>query len=276
MAVKSSGSRQSSEPSVKKVKSIGNLVRAIQPRSHNQSLYLQTIEANTITFGIGAAGSGKTLLAVSRALSHLLSHQVEKIILTKPVIDCGRSIGYLPGNVEEKVDPYYRPLYDAVNQIISTEKFRDLKFKGEIEIAPLTYLRGRTLENSFIIIDECQNMTHLEFSLVLTRIGNNSKMVLTGDPDQIDLPYKSDSGLLFMTEALKEIDGVGVVEFGNSDIQRNKIVGKLIKAIEKARSKQSGDHQAAYATRSEEALFLSRSKSLSKEDETPEEYNVTK
>lgn len=195
MGTKTSGRRPSSEPSVTKVKSTGNLVRAIHPRSHNQSAYLQTIEANTITFGIGSAGSGKTLLAVSRGLSHLLSHQVDRIILTKPVIDCGRSIGYLPGNVEEKVDPYYRPLYDAVNQIISTEKFRDLKFKGEIEIAPLTYLRGRTLENSFIIIDECQNMTHLEFSLVLTRIGVNSKMVLTGDPDQIDLPYRNDSGL---------------------------------------------------------------------------------
>ena len=175
---------------------IPNGLRKVYPRTHNQAVYLESIEHNEIVFGVGPAGTGKTYLAVAQALKQVLNQGRRKLIITRPVVEAGESLGYLPGDLTQKIHPYLRPLYDAIENLIPLEIFRRMEENGTMEIAPLAYMRGRTLSNAFIILDEAQNTTREQMKMFLTRIGENARTVITGDITQIDLPRKSDSGLL--------------------------------------------------------------------------------
>ena len=204
--------------------------RHIKPKTLGQSQYLEAIRRNHITFGIGPAGTGKTYLAVAMAAFSFKNKQVEKIILTRPAVEAGEKLGFLPGDLQEKVDPYLRPLYDAMYDIMGTDTVQKYMSKNIIEVAPLAYMRGRTLEDSFIILDEAQNTTAEQMKMFLTRIGFGSKMVITGDITQIDLPKGVKSGLKQAQTVLAEVPGIALLTLNESDVVRHEIVSRIIKA----------------------------------------------
>ena len=218
--------------------------RQIGPRTVNQKLYVDAIRANTITFGIGPAGTGKTYLATAMAVSAFFSKQVGRIILTRPTVEAGESLGFLPGTVSEKVDPYFRPLFDALYDMMDGEKLATLIEKGEIEIAPLAFMRGRTLNDSFIILDEAQNTSPEQMKMFLTRLGFGAKMVVTGDVTQIDLPHSRTSGLVTVPEVLEEIEDIAITQFDGHDVVRHKLVQRIVNAY-----KDHGDKAEAAKTR---------------------------
>lgn len=217
--------------------------KIISARSPNQARYLDMIHDNDIVVGVGPAGTGKTYLAMAYALESLLKKKVKRIILTRPVVEAGESLGFLPGNLEEKVHPYLRPLYDAIFDMIDYEKFEKLVESGAIEIAPLAYMRGRTLHDSFIILDEAQNTQSRQMKMFLTRLGLNSIMVITGDISQIDLPAVMSSGLVEIIHLLKDIPGIGTVRFTGEDVVRHALVRRIIAAYENAENLERSSQQ---------------------------------
>jgi phosphate starvation-inducible PhoH-like protein len=216
--------------------------KSIVPKTIGQKLYLQSIQKNPIVFGIGPAGTGKTYLAVAAAISALLKNQVQRIILTRPAVEAGEALGFLPGDLREKILPYLRPLYDAMNDMLDAEDVARLVEKGVIEIAPLAYMRGRTLSNAFIILDEAQNTTPEQMMMFLTRLGDDSRMVVTGDITQIDLPRPKQSGLLQVKHILHEIAGIDFHYFTGADIVRHPLVQKIIEAYDRFRHPITSDH----------------------------------
>ena len=206
---------------------------AIKAKTPGQLNYLQTAMKNDICFAIGPAGTGKTYLAVALAVSALKKGNINKIVLARPAVEAGESLGFLPGDFREKIDPYLRPLYDALDDMMPSEKLKGYLEKGIVEIVPLAYMRGRTLNNAFVILDEAQNATATQMKMFLTRLGVNSKAIITGDITQIDLPSKSVSGLIEAKDILKNIEGVGFVYFDKSDVVRHKLVKDIINAYEK-------------------------------------------
>lgn len=207
--------------------------KPIKAKTVGQQKYMKAIQANTITIGVGPAGTGKTYLAVAAAVAAFRERTVNRIILTRPAVEAGERLGFLPGDLQNKVDPYLRPLYDALYDMLGPETFQKYQERGSIEVAPLAYMRGRTLDDSFIILDEAQNTTREQMKMFLTRIGERSKAIVTGDVTQIDLPNKSASGLVEATKILREIDDIGFLEFSSGDIVRNRLVKKIIDAYEK-------------------------------------------
>ncbi len=207
--------------------------RPIVPKNEMQRRYIETIRQSDVVFGIGPAGTGKTYLAMATAVSALLRREVSRIILVRPAVEAGEKLGFLPGDLYEKVHPYLRPLYDALYDMIETEKANKLVERGDIEIAPLAFMRGRTLNDSFIILDEAQNTTSEQMKMFLTRLGFNSKTVITGDITQIDLPSGRSSGLIEVQKILEGIEGVQFVYFTNRDVVRHKLVQQIIKAYER-------------------------------------------
>jgi phosphate starvation-inducible PhoH-like protein len=213
---------------------IPNGLRKVYPRTYNQALYVESINRHEIVFGVGPAGTGKTYLAVAQALKQVLSQTRRKLIITRPVVEAGESLGFLPGDLTQKIHPYLRPLYDAIESLIPMEVFRRLEENGVIEIAPLAYMRGRTLSTAFIILDEAQNTTREQMKMFLTRIGENARTVITGDITQIDLPRKSDSGLLTVIPILTPIREIRFTFFEERDVVRNALVRKIVHAYETA------------------------------------------
>jgi phosphate starvation-inducible PhoH-like protein len=207
--------------------------RAVVPKNEAQRKYVEAIKEHDIVFGIGPAGTGKTYLAMATAVSALLRREVSRIILVRPAVEAGEKLGFLPGDMYEKVHPYLRPLYDALYDMIETEKANKLVERGDIEIAPLAFMRGRTLNDSFIILDEAQNTTSEQMKMFLTRLGFNSKTVVTGDITQIDLPSGRSSGLIEVQKILEDIEGIRFMYFTNRDVVRHKLVQQIIKAYEK-------------------------------------------
>ncbi len=207
--------------------------RVISPKTPNQKLYIDAIRNNDIVFGIGPAGTGKTYLAVAMAVSAFVSGQVRSIILTRPAVEAGEKLGFLPGDLAQKVNPYLRPLHDALFDMLGPDKSLDLVEQGVIEVAPLAFMRGRTLSNAFIILDEAQNTTREQMKMFLTRIGFDSRAVITGDITQVDLPVKKQSGLLEARNILKRIDGIAFCSFTKADVVRHSLVQKIIQAYEK-------------------------------------------
>lgn len=206
--------------------------RAIYPKSLNQAAYVQAFHQNDIIFGVGPAGTGKTFLAVLYAVAELRKNNIKKIVLVRPVVEAGERLGFLPGDVKEKIDPYLIPLYDALNDCLGKESVNKLIEKGVIEIAPLAYMRGRTLDNAIVILDEAQNATKVQMKMFLTRLGFNSKMIITGDITQIDLPSKLHSGLIEAISLFNDLKGVAIVYFNKHDVMRHPLVYKIIKRYE--------------------------------------------
>jgi len=204
----------------------------VRARTPKQLEYLDKVLNNDLVFAIGPAGTGKTFLAVAMALAALRNNEVGKIVLSRPAVEAGESLGFLPGDLQEKIDPYLKPLTDALHYMISGEKVKNLMDKNIIEITPLAYMRGRTLNNSFIILDEAQNATAIQMKMFLTRLGVNSKAIITGDLTQIDLPNKSNSGLFKAIKILQNIEGIDFVYFDNKDVVRHKLVAEIVKAYE--------------------------------------------
>lgn len=207
--------------------------RSIRVKNFGQRQYVKAISENDLTFGIGPAGTGKTFLAVSMAVASLKRGDVEKIILTRPAVEAGESLGFLPGDLKEKVDPYLRPIYDALYQIIGAEHTQRLMDRGVIEVAPLAYMRGRTLDSAFVILDEAQNTTNAQMKMFLTRLGFGSKMVVNGDISQIDLPHGTRSGLVNAQKILQHIKNIDFVTFSADDVVRHPVVASIINAYEK-------------------------------------------
>lgn len=211
---------------------VNNRGRQVKAKTLGQWNYVETIRKNYITLGIGPAGTGKTYLAVALAVAALKKKEVERIILTRPAVEAGERLGFLPGDLQDKVDPYLRPLYDGLYDMLGQETFQKYLAKGTIEVAPLAYMRGRTLNEAYIILDEAQNTTPEQMKMFLTRFGFGSKMVITGDVTQIDLPSGKHSGLIDAARILKVVPGIGVVHFEDKDVVRHEIVGAVIKAYE--------------------------------------------
>ena len=204
--------------------------KQVAPKTVNQKRYVDSIRKNTITFGIGPAGTGKTFLAVALAAAALSRREVNRIILTRPAVEAGERLGFLPGDLMAKIDPYLRPLFDALHDMLDAEKVSTYLERGQIEVAPLAFLRGRTLNDSFIILDEAQNTTPEQMKMILTRLGFNSKMVVTGDVTQIDLPRNEGSGLVVINDILKDIEGIEFVRFGGEDVVRHRLVQRIVEA----------------------------------------------
>lgn len=206
--------------------------RLIKPKTLGQKRYVDSIRKNLVTFGIGPAGTGKTYLAVALAAFYLKNREVERIILTRPAVEAGEKLGFLPGDLQEKIDPYLRPLYDALADMFGYDQFQKMIDRNIIEVAPLAYMRGRTLEESFIILDEAQNTTREQMKMFLTRMGNHSRVVVNGDATQIDLVDRRMSGLTEAEKILKDVRGVGMVYFSDEDVVRHDMVGRIIRAYE--------------------------------------------
>ncbi|MBC5995614.1 PhoH family protein [Romboutsia ilealis] len=207
--------------------------KSIQPKTLGQKEYIKLIQNNDITFGIGPAGTGKTYLAVAMAVKAFKKDEVSRIILTRPAVEAGESLGFLPGDLKDKVDPYLRPLYDALFDMIGPDKFNKYLERGTIEVAPLAFMRGRTLDNAFIILDEAQNTTPEQMKMFLTRLGFGSKAVVTGDITQTDLPDKKKSGLVQATRILKDVPGIGSITLSDRDVVRHELVQRIIRAYDK-------------------------------------------
>ena len=207
--------------------------KIIRPKSFGQKQYVDAIKKNSIVFGVGPAGTGKTYLAVALAVAAMKNHEVDRIILTRPAVEAGEKLGFLPGDLAEKVDPYLRPLYDALQEMMGEDNYLRHIESGKIEIAPLAYMRGRTLSNSFIILDEAQNTTKEQMKMFLTRMGENSRIVVTGDVTQIDLPHSVESGMKNALEVLKDVDGIKIVRLTAKDVVRHELVTRIINAYEK-------------------------------------------
>ncbi len=207
--------------------------RPVKPKTLGQKKYIDAIKKNTIVFGVGPAGTGKTYLAVAMAVNAFRAKEITRIILTRPAVEAGEKLGFLPGDLQQKVDPYLRPLYDALFDMLGAESFQKYQEKGNIEVAPLAYMRGRTLDDSFIILDEAQNTTPEQMKMFLTRLGFNSKIVVTGDITQIDLPDGKKSGLVEATKILKNVEDIQTVRFNEKDVVRHRLVMDIIKAYEK-------------------------------------------
>ncbi len=212
---------------------VSNRGRSIRPKTANQKRYADAIEDHTITFGIGPAGTGKTYLAMAKAVSALQAKKVNRIILTRPAVEAGEHLGFLPGTLNEKIDPYLRPLFDALHDMIDIETIPRMMQSGIIEVAPLAYMRGRTLNDAFIILDEAQNTTPEQMKMFLTRLGFGSKMVITGDVTQIDLPNGQHSGLRVVRDILKDIDDIAFLELTAEDVVRHRLIGDIVKAYDK-------------------------------------------
>ncbi len=212
--------------------------RALRPKTIGQKKYIDSIRNNTIVFGVGPAGTGKTYLAMAMAITAFKNNEVNRIILTRPAIEAGENLGFLPGDLQQKVDPYLRPLYDALYEIMGAESFLRNMEKGAVEVAPLAYMRGRTLDNSFIVLDEAQNTTPEQMKMFLTRLGYGSKAVITGDVTQIDLPKGKNSGLIEAVKILSEVEDIAVCKLTNKDVVRHPLVQNIIKAYEKYEKKQ--------------------------------------
>ena len=214
--------------------------KPVQPKTLGQKKYVDLIKSNDITFGIGPAGTGKTYLAVAMAVRAFKNDEVSRIILTRPAVEAGESLGFLPGDMRDKVDPYLRPLYDALFDMLGPDRFNKYLERGNIEVAPLAFMRGRTLDNAFIILDEAQNTTPEQMKMFLTRLGFGSKAVVTGDITQTDLPNNKKSGLLQATKILKNVSGIGSMELTGKDVVRHELVQRIIRAYEKFEKKE--DH----------------------------------
>lgn len=207
--------------------------KPIKCKTVGQKAYVDAIRKNAVVFGVGPAGTGKTYLAVCLAVQAMKQKQAEKIILTRPAVEAGEKLGFLPGDLQTKVDPYLRPLYDALQEMLGVESYTKLMERGAIEIAPLAYMRGRTLSNAFIILDEAQNTTKEQMKMFLTRLGDGSKMVITGDVSQIDLPEGKKSGLVHATKLLKDVEGISVINLTDKDVVRNTLVMRIVRAYDK-------------------------------------------
>ena len=217
----------------------GNIVRA---RTVNQQRLVKLYDKNALLFAVGPAGSGKTYTAIALAVRALKEKQVRRIILTRPAVEAGEKLGFLPGDMKEKLDPYLQPLYDALNDMIPPVKLQKFLEDGTVQIAPLAYMRGRTLDNAFVILDEAQNTTLSQIKMFLTRMGRNARFIVTGDVTQIDLPRKSDSGLVRTMEILRGVDGIGIVEFDKRDIVRHPLVKHIVEAFDRSVEKDgTGD-----------------------------------
>ncbi len=206
----------------------------ISPRSPLQAEYLRAIDACELVFGVGPAGTGKTYLAVAKAVEALTTGEVDRIILSRPAVEAGEQLGFLPGDMQEKVDPYLRPIYDALYDMLPQDQVEKRMEKGEIEIAPLAFMRGRTLANAFVILDEAQNTTAIQMKMFLTRLGEGSHMVVTGDLSQVDLPHGVRSGLRDATETLDGVEGIQAIRFGEKDVVRHRLVKRIVEAYDKA------------------------------------------
>ena len=219
------------------IQSLGEVIktpkRSVIPRSKKQKEYVKSLKTSQIVISLGPAGTGKTYLAVAVALSMLLEKKVERIILSRPAVEAGERLGFLPGDMKDKIDPYLRPLYDSLYDLLDYDKIQRKIESGSIEIAPLAFMRGRTLKNSFAILDEAQNATETQIKMFLTRIGQNSKLVVNGDPSQIDLPNKNQSGLVKSQNILKDIKEISVVNFDHQDVMRHPLVTKVVEAYQK-------------------------------------------
>ncbi len=205
----------------------------VRAKTFKQKKYIEALRQRDLTFCVGPAGTGKTFLAVVVAVQELLANRFERIILTRPAVEAGEKLGFLPGDLQQKIDPYLRPLYDAINEFIDPEKLPSLMERGVIEVAPLAYMRGRTLNNAFVIVDEAQNTTPSQMKMVLTRLGFNSRMVITGDMTQTDLPTNQQSGLAVATHVLKDVQGIAFSEFSQEDVVRHPLVQRIVAAYEK-------------------------------------------
>jgi phosphate starvation-inducible PhoH-like protein len=211
----------------------------------HQKRYVDSIRTHTVSFGIGPAGTGKTFLAVAAAAAALQSREVNRIILTRPAVEAGERLGFLPGDLMAKVDPYLRPLFDALHTMLEPEKVAQYLERGVIEVAPLAYMRGRTLNDSFIILDEAQNTTPEQMKMFLTRLGFGSRMVVTGDISQVDLPREQQSGLIAVSEILDGVDGIAFVRFGEEDVVRHKMVRRIVAAYEEHDQRQTAPIRSA-------------------------------
>ena len=223
--------------------------RTVQPKSVNQRRYLEAIEKHDMVFGIGPAGTGKTYLAVAMAISALLAKRVNRIILARPAVEAGERLGFLPGTLQDKIDPYLRPLYDALYDMLDPEKVDRYLEKSVIEIAPIAFMRGRTLNDSFVILDEAQNTTSEQMKMFVTRLGFNSKAVITGDITQIDLPSARRSGLLEAADVLKNVEGLTFVYFDESDVVRHHLVQRIIRAYDEHKTKAAEDQMPLLESR---------------------------
>lgn len=206
--------------------------RDVEARSPGQAAYINALMENELVFGLGPAGTGKTYIAVAMGVSLMQTGQVSRLILSRPAVEAGERLGFLPGDLKDKVDPYLRPLYDALYEMLPADRVTRLLENGEIEVAPLAFMRGRTLSNAFIILDEAQNTTQMQMKMLLTRLGENSRMVVTGDLSQIDLPSSIKSGLREATEVLSDVEGVSFIRFGHKDVVRHDLVAKIVQAYD--------------------------------------------
>ncbi len=229
--------KKNMKPKESNVKSFQQLIKtprkSVIARSEKQSDYIKALKENEIVVALGPAGTGKSFLAVSVAVTLLMEKKIERVILSRPAVEAGEKLGFLPGDMKEKVDPYLRPLYDALYELFGADKIDKKIESGEIEIAPLAFMRGRTLKNCFAILDEAQNATETQIKMFLTRIGENSKLVVNGDPSQIDLINKSQSGLVKSKNILKDINEIKIIEFDHNDVVRHPLVSKIIRAYQK-------------------------------------------
>ena len=219
----------------------------IKPKSDNQKALVKAVEENDLVFAVGPAGTGKTYISVAMAVQALKNKEVKKIIITRPAVEAGENLGFLPGDLKEKIDPYLRPIYDALDEMIPAEKLKFYQESRVIEIAPLAYMRGRTLNNAFILLDEAQNTTAMQMKMFLTRMGMTAKFAITGDMSQVDLPRKQRSGLAYALDALDGVEGVGIIRMGQADVIRHSLVKKIIVAFEKMeedeKNKQSEENK---------------------------------
>ena len=234
MELAKEGNAEGIEKVMSGVVAITSRGKQIKCKTVGQKKYVDAIKKNTVVFGVGPAGTGKTYLAVALAVSAFKNKEVEKIILTRPAVEAGEKLGFLPGDLQNKVDPYLRPLYDALQEMLGMDGYLKLIERGVIEIAPLAYMRGRTLSDAFIILDEAQNTTKEQMKMFLTRMGDGSKMVITGDLTQIDLPEGKKSGLKHATTILKNVNGIGIINLTASDVVRHSLVMEIIRAYERA------------------------------------------
>ena len=220
---------------------LSNRGKSIRPKTANQKRYVEAIDTNTITFGLGPAGTGKTYLAMAKAIQSLQAKEVNRIILTRPAVEAGEKLGFLPGSLQEKIDPYLRPLFDALHDMIDQESIPRLMQSGIIEIAPLAYMRGRTLNDAFVILDEAQNTTPEQMKMFLTRLGFGSKMVITGDVTQVDLPHYAKSGLAIVQSVLDGVEDISFLHLGSEDVVRNRLVGDIVEAYGRFDTDQSDE-----------------------------------